>query len=391
MAVAVRITGIHDKVVSIAAPMRNAVIDFSRMTISVVAVETDRVVAGQRVVGYGFTSNGRYAQSGILRERMIPRLLRAPAAALANEDGTNLDPFRCWDVMMEDEKPGGHGERSVAVGAIDMALWDAVAKIEEKPLYRLLAERFRQGVAEPRVMVYAAGGYYYGQEDHRGLRDELQGYLDMGFAAVKIKIGGAGLNEDLARIEEALEVVGDGGRLAVDANARFDCDAAINYARAIEPYRLRWYEEPVGVLDFESLRRVKERSTTPIATGENLFSCDDARNLLRYGGLDPTTDYLQMDPVLSYGLVEYLRTLETLDQHGWSAARCLPHGGHQFGLHLAAGLGLMGNEAYPGVFEPFGQFAPDMPVEDGWVTLSEAPGTGYETVPEIYEVLRDLA
>ena len=371
--------------------MRNAVIDFSSMTISVVAVVTDRVVAGKPIVGYGFTSNGRYAQSGILRERMIPRLLRAPAAALATEDGTNLDPFRCWDVMMTDEKPGGHGERSVAVGAIDMALWDAVAKIEEKPLYRLLAERFRQGAAEPKVMVYAAGGYYYGKEGHRGLRDELQGYLDMGFAAVKIKIGGAGIGEDLARIEEALEVVGDGGRLAVDANARFDRDTAVDYARAIEPYGLRWYEEPVGVLDFEALRRVKESSTTPLATGENLFSCEDARNLIRYGGLDPATDYLQMDPALSYGLVEYLRTLEMLDRHGWSASRCVPHGGHQFGLHLAAGLGLMGNEAYPGVFEPFGRFAPDRPVEDGQVSLSDAPGIGYETVPEIHAVLRDLA
>lgn len=387
----VKITGIHDRVVSIAAPMRNAVIDFSSMTISVVAVVTDRVVAGKPIVGYGFTSNGRYAQSGILRERMIPRLLRAPAAALATEDGTNLDPFRCWDVMMTDEKPGGHGERSVAVGAIDMALWDAVAKIEEKPLYRLLAERFRQGAAEPKVMVYAAGGYYYGKEGHRGLRDELQGYLDMGFAAVKIKIGGAGIGEDLARIEEALEVVGDGGRLAVDANARFDRDTAVDYARAIEPYGLRWYEEPVGVLDFEALRRVKESSTTPLATGENLFSCEDARNLIRYGGLDPATDYLQMDPALSYGLVEYLRTLEMLDRHGWSASRCVPHGGHQFGLHLAAGLGLMGNEAYPGVFEPFGRFAPDRPVEDGQVSLSDAPGIGYETVPEIHAVLRDLA
>lgn len=386
-----KITGIRDKVVSIAAPMRNAVIDFSRMTISVVALETDRVVAGKRVVGYGFTSNGRYAQSGILRERMIPRLLRAPAAALVNEDGTNLDPFRCWDVMMANEKPGGHGERSVAVGAIDMALWDAVAKIEEKPLYRLLADRFRQGAAEPKVMVYAAGGYYYGNDRQRGLRDELQGYLDMGFAAVKIKIGGAGVGKDLARIEEALEVVGDGSKLAVDANARFDHDTAVRYAQAIEPYRLRWYEEPVGVLDFDALSHVKERSTTPIATGENLFSCEDAQNLVRYGGLDPATDYLQMDPVLSYGLVEYLRTLEILVERGWSPARCLPHGGHQFGLHLAAGLGLMGNEAYPGVFEPFGRFAPDMPVEDGWVTLSDAPGIGYEAVPEIYAVLRNPA
>ncbi len=386
----VRILDIRETTASIAAPIRNAVIDFSQMTISVVAVVTDVVRSGRPVIGYGFTSNGRYAQSGILRERMIPRLLAAPAGKLATGDGENIDPFRCRDVMMTNEKPGGHGERSAAVGVIDMALWDAVAKIEEKPLCRLLAERYGKGEPDDRVPVYAAGGYYYPRDDLQRLQDEFRGYLEMGFTSVKMKIGGAAIREDLDRIEAALEVVGDGSRLAVDANARFDVETGIEYARALEPYGLRWYEEPVGVLDFEGLSRVRAATTTPIATGENLFSFEDTRNLVRYGGLDPERDILQVYPVLGYGLVEYLRILEMLDDSGWSARRCIPHGGHQFGLHLAAGLGLGGNEAYPGVFEPFGQFSPEAKLENGEVSLPDAPGIGYEAVPPIWSVLRQL-
>lgn len=384
------IRDIREKTVSIGSPMRNAVINFSAMTISAVAIETEWLREGRPLVGYGFTSNGRYAQSGILRERMIPRLLRAAPDEVLADDGRAPDPFRCWEVMMRDEKPGGHGERSVAVGAIDMALWDLVAKIEDRPLYALLADRFSAGRCQRAVKVYAAGGYYYPQGSHKDLRAEMRGYLDMGFREVKMKIGGASLTEDLDRIEVVLGVVGAGERLAVDANARFDTETAMAYEEAMAQYGLRWYEEPVGVLDFSALSEVASASSTPIATGENLFSCDDARNLIRYSGLDADSDYLQMDPVLSYGLVEYLRTLEMLAQSGWSAARCIPHGGHQFGLHLAAGLGLMGNEAYPGVFEPFGRFAPEMTLEDGLVSLTDAPGIGYEQIPEIFSVLRQV-
>ncbi|MCY4040506.1 MAG: mandelate racemase [Gammaproteobacteria bacterium] len=381
----VSITDIREQTVSIASPMRNAVIDFSKMTISAVVVETDLTRDGKAIKGYGFTSNGRYGQSGILRERMIPRLLGA--RDVASEDGRNLDPFKGWQAMMANEKPGGHGERSVAVGAIDMALWDIVAKIDEKPLYQVLAERYSEGRSNPFVKVYAAGGYYYPDSAHHLLETEMRAYLDMGFREVKMKIGGASLDEDRARIERVLNVVGDGNRLAVDANARFDVHTAVAYAEAIAEYDLRWYEEPVGVLDFEALKEVRLASRTPIATGENLFSCEDSLNLVRYGGLDASVDYLQMDPALSYGLVEYLRILQMLGTNGWAAGRCVPHGGHQFGLHLAAGLGLFGNEAYPGVFEPFGRFASEMRLEDGVVKLADAPGIGYEAVPDIYAVL----
>lgn len=386
-----RITEIRDATVPIRSDIRNAVVSFSEMTASAVAIHTDVMADGKPVIGYGFNSNGRYAQQGILRERMIPRLLRAMPSDLLNEEGTNLDPARAWSVMMTNEKPGGHGDRAVAVGTVDMALWDLVAKVERKPLYRLLAERFRDGRADRRVQVYAAGGYYYPGKDVAALQDEIRSYLDAGYCDVKIKIGGAPLEEDLARIEAVLKFVPSGPHLAVDANARFDRESAMAYAAALARYGLKWYEEPCDPLDYQLLAEIASASPTPMATGENLFSIQEARNLVRYGGLDKERDTLQMDPALSYGLVEYRRTLAMLENSGWSSRRCVPHGGHQMSLHIAAGLGLGGNESYPGVFQPFGGFADDQVVEQGYVRCSEAPGIGIELNSDLYEVFRGLS
>ena len=385
-----RITGIEERTVSIASDIRNAYIDFSKMTVSVVAVYTDVVIDGERVVGYGFNSNGRYAQGCILRDRIIPRIMEAEPGELLNDAEDNLDPLRIWHVMMRNEKPGGHGERSVAVGVVDMALWDAVAKIERKPLHRLLAERYGAGDADERVFVYAAGGYYYPGKDIEQLRDEMQSYLDLGYDVVKIKIGGVGLRDDVERIEAIVDLVGSGDRLAVDANGRFDLQTAIAYAQALEPFGLRWYEEAGDPLDYALQAELGKHYQGPMATGENLFSMQDARNLLRHGGMRPDRDILQMDPVLSYGLVEYMRMLEVLRELGWTPRRCIPHGGHQFALSIAAGLGLGGNESYPHVFKPFGGFADSTPVRDGRVGLPDVPGIGFEDKGALFEVFQRL-
>ncbi|PYU57296.1 MAG: mandelate racemase [Acidobacteria bacterium] len=385
-----RIVDIRETVVPIKSGIRNAYIDFSQMTVSVLALVTDVVRQGKPVVGFGFNSNGRYAPSGLLRDRFVPRLKSADPETLVDESGENLDPMRIWDVVMRNEKPGGHGERSVAVGVLDMAVWDAVAKIAGVPLFRLLADRFRGGVFDDKVFVYAAGGYYYPEKDLSALQNEMRGYLDLGYSVVKMKIGGAPLSEDLRRIEAVLKILKSSDQLAVDANGRFDLENAIAYARALAPYRLRWFEEPGDPLDFELQARVANHYAGAMATGENLFSMQDARNLIRYAQVRPDRDILQFDCALSYGLVEYLRILGMLKDYGWSPIRCIPHGGHQMSLNIAAGLGLGGNESYPGVFQPFGGFADGIPVKDGYVKLPEIPGIGFEAKGELFLVMKAL-
>jgi len=385
-----KITHILESTRPIRSPIRNAYIDFSKMTLSLVAVVTDVMRDGQRVVGFGFNSNGRYGQGGLIRERFAPRILEADPQALLAADGSNLDPHAVWAAMMSNEKPGGHGERSVAVGTIDMAVWDAAAKIAEQPLHHWLAQRYGKGRADPRVFVYAAGGYYYPGKGIDGLRAEMASYLERGYTVVKMKIGGASLVEDCERIESVLQMLGPGQSLAVDANGRFDLKRAIDYGRALAQYPLFWYEEAGDPLDYDLQARLGEVYLGSMATGENLFSMQDARNLIRYGGMRADRDWLQFDCALSYGLVEYLRTLDMLGEHGWSARRCIPHGGHQMSLAIAAGLGLGGNESYPDLFQPYGGFPDGVLVRDGFVDLPDLPGIGFEGKAELIAEMRAL-
>jgi L-alanine-DL-glutamate epimerase-like enolase superfamily enzyme len=256
----------------------------------------------------------------------------------------------------------------------------------------LLADRYNGGGADATAWVYAAGGYYYPQEDLASLQDEMRGYLDRGYSTVKMKIGGADLATDRKRIEAVLQVLGGRGEnLCVDANGRFDLNTAAAYADAISPYKLRWYEEPVDPLDYLLHAALATRYPRPLATGENLFSMQDARNLIRHGGLRPDRDILQFDPALSYGLVEYLRTLDMLAAQGWSRRRCVPHGGHQFALNIAIGLSLGGNESYPQVFAPFGGFADNTPVRDSRVKIPDIPGIGFEAKNDLYAVMKPMA
>ncbi len=386
----VRIVDVREVTQLIASPIRNAYIDFSKMTTSLVAVVTDVKVDGHTVVGYGFNSNGRYGQGGLIRERFAPRLLEADPATLQNATGDNIDPHLAWGAMMQNEKPGGHGERSVAVGTLDMAIWDAVAKIARKPLFRLLAEQ-HDVTANPKVFVYAAGGYYYPGKDLQALRNEMRGYLNRGYSVVKMKIGGADISEDRRRIEAVLTEIGKDARLAVDANGRFDLETAIAYAKMLRDYPLFWYEEAGDPLDFALQAALAEFYPGPMATGENLFSHQDARNLLRYGGMRPDRDWLQFDCALSYGLCEYERTLHELKIAGWSPSRCIPHGGHQMSLNIAAGLGLGGNESYPDLFQPYGGFPDSVKVENSFITMPELPGIGFEGKSELIRIMHELA
>ena len=385
-----RITEIREKTVPLASPIANAYIDFTQMTCSVVAVITDVVRSGKPVVGYGFNSNGRYGQGCLIRERFRPRILAVAPKTLIDAERDNLDPSKIWACMMTNEKPGGHGERSVAVGTIDMAVWDAVAKIADKPLFQLLAERYGNGKADPKVFVYAAGGYYYPGKGLDDLKREMRGYLDRGYTVVKMKIGNS-IAEDRQRIEGVLKELDGKAQLAVDANGRLTLEDAIAYAKMLRDYPLFWYEEAGDPLDFALQAALAEFYSGPMATGENLFSHQDARNLLRYGGMRPDRDWLQFDCALSYGLCEYQRTLAVLHTHGWSPSRCVPHGGHQMSLNIAAGLGLGGNESYPDLFQPYGGFPDGVRVENGHIVMPDLPGIGFEGKSDLYKEMKALA
>ena len=386
-----RIVDIKEVAVPLNTSMRNAAFDFSEMTTSIVAVITDVVRSGRPVTGYAFNSTGRYACGGPMRARFIPRLLKADPETLLDTSGSNLDPTRILACMMQREKPGGHTERSIAIGTIEVACWDAVAKIEDKPLHRVLADRYNGGAVRDKVQCYVGGGWYHAGKGVEHLQEEIRRRLDEGYTTMKIKVGGATIPEDLQRIDAALEVLGEGRRLAVDANGAFRRDRALAYAWALGPYGLRWFEEPSDPLDYATLAEVAGQYDAPIGTGENLFSTQDMENLVRFGGLRADRDILQIDVPQSYGIVQFSRTLAMLEQHGWERRAVFPHGGNQMTLHVVGGFGLGGCEAYPDVFGPFAGFADDARVSDGWLELPERPGIGFEAQNDLYALMRSIA
>ena len=382
-----RVTDIRHVAVPLTGAVANAVVSFERHTVSLVVIRTDQVRRGRPVYGAAFNSIGRFDQAGILSGRVVPRVLGADPDALLRTDGPGLDPAAVRRVALTDEKPGGHGDRAGAVAAVELAAWDLNAKLADEPAYAAIARAHGRPVPrDPRVPAYAAGGYYgdagTAAEQRAQLVAELERYRAAGYTSFKIKIGGAPLATDLARVEAAVAFAGDPARVAVDANGRFAPADAVRWAAALAPYGLRWLEEPGDPLDFATLGAAAEAFGGPVATGENLFSRQDVTNLLRYAGLRRDRDVLQMDAGLSYGLTEYAAMIAALEDAGLSRAQAVPHGGHLLNLHIVAGLGLGACESYPGVFAPFGGYG-ETPVTAGEIRVPDAPGFGLERKPEL--------
>jgi D(-)-tartrate dehydratase len=384
-----RIIDVRERPIEISR-YRDPRISSGGLTTSLVAVVTDVIRGGRPVVGYGFASIGRYAQSGLIGDRFVPRLLRAPAQDITTDDGANLDPFRAWTVMMTGEKPGGHGERCVAVGTLDMALWDAAAKIADMPLHRFLADRLGRNVTAADVPVYASGGYPYPGGDIAALTEEVRRFTDLGFTQVKIKIGATSLDQDLRRIEATAARLADSQHLAVDAMNRYAPAMSLTAATALARFGLRWFEDICDPLDFATHARVAARYDPPIAAGEALFSAAEAALLDQYGGLRRGSDVLLFDPVHCYGLPGYLQIIDTLTAAGWPRSAFQPHGGHLFSFHLVAALGLGGAESNPLAFHPFHGPPAALPVSAGRVRLPDVPGIGFELHEDAWQAFRSL-
>jgi L-alanine-DL-glutamate epimerase-like enolase superfamily enzyme len=386
-----RITDIREKAIPLRSSLRNSSFDFSEMTTSIVAVITDVKCDGRPVVGFAFNSTGRYACGAQMRARFIPRILSADPDSLLDASGANFAPEKILAAMMQREKSGGHSERSIPIGTIEVAVWDAVAKIAGEPLHRVLARRFNGGKTADKVFCYVGGGWYWPGQTVADLQEEMRRHLGDGYTMVKMKVGGLPLDEDVRRVEAVREIVQGPNTLAVDANSKFVRDEALAYAKALAPFGLRWFEEPCDPLDYGLLAEIASVYAPPLATGENLFSTQDVENLARFGALRADRDVIQIDPPQAYGIVQYGRTVAMLETRGWQRASLFPHGGNQMSLAIAAGFGLGGAESYPGVFGDFGGFADDAKLESGYLRLSDRPGIGFEGQSALYRLMRELA
>lgn len=380
-----RIRRIREKTVSLTDPASPAPDSSREMTASAVAVDVE--TPSGRVTGYGFSSIGRYAQAGLISERFAPRLL---AAEQLGGHGSAFDPAHAWAVMMARERPGGDGDRSAAVGVLDMAIWDAAAKMAGLPLWKFLADRYNGGRHLERVPLIASGGLYYPGSDLHALVDEVKGYLDLGYTRVKIKCGEGGHDVGRARIEAALGPLGqDGGRLAIDLGCLCSTSAETQeMADAYAPYALAWIEEPGHPHDFELLAALTDYYEGAIGTGENILSMSETYNLLSYGGLRAGKDLIQVDPVSAGGLVAYERIVRLAEAGDWSRAQIYPHAGHLLAFHAVAGLGLGAHEVPARPDFILGGLPQSVAVENGFASLPDTPGLGFEDVPRLWEIFR---
>jgi L-alanine-DL-glutamate epimerase-like enolase superfamily enzyme len=366
-----RIIELRERTVPIGSAMRNASIAFDAMTASALVMKTETHT------GYAFDSIGRYGKGALLRERFIPRLLDAAPDSLLDASGL-IDPEACARAAMANEKPGGHGERPGAIGLIEAAAWDLRAKMQALPLWRSIAAYYGVRDAKPVIPVYASCGHFRSDEDLEG---ELRAVRDAGYTLVKIKLAGE-LSVDVPRTGSAAK---SGLKLAVDVNGSLPPEAAERWFAELDAFKLTWIEEPAPPLDFELLRAYVGMTRTPVATGENLFSLDDARNLARYGGLRPERDFVQVDPLLSYGVGEYVRILRCFKS--WNSERFLPHAGHLFAAHCVAGLNLGMAEAAPDARAPYGGYWDGVAVREGRLAIPGLPGAGYEGKQNLFSIL----
>ena len=385
-----RIVDIRETAVPLRSDLTNSSFDFTEMTTSIVAVVTDVVRGGRPVAGFAFNSTGRYACGAQMRDRFIPRILSAEPDSLLDERSDNIDPARVVAAMVRREKIGGDAERSIGIGTIEVAVWDAVAKIADVPLRRMLADRYSGGHLPDKVFCYVGGGWYRPGQTIGDLQDEMRRHLDAGYTMVKMKVGGLPLVEDCRRIEAVLHMLSGKASLAVDANGKFERAEALAYAKALRPFGLTWFEEPCHPLDYALYAEIAAAYDAPLATGENLYSTQDVENLVRFGGLVAERDFIQVDPRQAYGIAQYAKTVAMLEGRGWARASLFPHGGNQMSLAIAAGFGLGGAESYPGVFGAFGGFADDAAVENGFLPLSDRPGIGFEGQAALYAPMRRL-
>ena len=280
-------------------------------------VETD-----EGLQGLGFTVGGRYAGEGHLIHTAIQHNLKH---LIVSESPFAVEQL--WERMFQTTVlMGRRGAVLRAISALDIALWDIIAKAAGQPLYHLLG-----GYCDE-VPAYASGGYYREGKGLDGLAAEMERYMDMGFTSVKMKIGRLDPRQDAERVRVARETVGPDVQLAVDANnAWSDAPTAIRAARMLEEYDIWWLEEPVFPDNVPASAEVAAALDVPVATGEIEATRWGFRELLERRA----ADILQPDATVAGGVTEWMKIAHMAA--GWDIP-IAPHWMANIHVHLLAAV-----------------------------------------------------
>jgi L-alanine-DL-glutamate epimerase-like enolase superfamily enzyme len=385
----VKIVSVRAKTCRIETQLYNARGSRTQSAVTLLAAVTDVVRSGRPVIGFSFSGTGFLPPTAQLQDRFSPRILALGDRELDLEPAA-FDPAAALAAITKGEKFGGDAERSTAVGTLEVAIWDAVAKIAGLPAYQLIAQKYGRDEIKHKIECYVGGGWYGPKKTTADLHDEVARYLELGYRTVKVKVGGLPVKDDLARLDMVLSQVGDPSRLAVDANSALGPDRRSAYAQALKGYNLRWFEEPAHPNDYQANADFIAEYGNPVATGENQFSLEELRNLVRYGGMRPGKDLLQWDIPHCYGVEMTSRIIAMLADYGWSVDSMFPHGGNQIALNACGAFGFGACEAYPDAFGAFSGYADNLKVQEGFISLGDWEGFGFEAQSELFAEMKAL-
>lgn len=328
-------------------PYHNSILTTTTKAVTFVEVLTDEGLTGLSFAG----GREREMIEGPLKARIVGE--------------SPIDAARLWHRMFTGwRKPVAKGDAISAIGAVDNALWDLRGKVLNLPVYRLL------GGFRDRVPAYAAGGYYEEGKGVDGLAEEMARFVAAGYKAVKMKVGGASLTEDVARVRAARDAVGPDVRLMVDANNAWNAAEAIAFGRAVAPFNVTWFEEPCWPDDLRGAAEVCRALDVPVASGEIEYTRWGCRDLIEQGA----ADIIQADPHTAGGLTEWVRIAALASAHHLPVA---PHGNHYIGAHAVAAVdnGMI-VESYARLQAWQDEFFTPMELEDGELVLPHTPGLG---------------
>ena len=336
-------------------PIRNGLYTYTHSGLNVVTVETDEGVTGTGIsAGIGDAPEVGKAILDHIKQVVIGR--------------DPLDNERHWYEMWRPKLVGRRGITTRVIGGLDIALWDLKGKVANLPVYKLL------GGFTDHVPAYIAGGYY---EEGKGLKElaaEMERNLEIGAKAVKMKVGGAPINEDVERVRVVREAVGPDIKVMVDANNAYRHYQAIEFARKVEKYDVFWFEEPVEPDDYIGQREITRATSVPIAAGENEYTRYGFRDMINHRAVD----ILQPDALVLGGITEFMKVVALAQANDLDIA---PHGAQEVHIHLVCAIsnGLI-LEYYRDSVDPMhGKIYEDtVQIKDGDVYAPDRPGLGLQ-------------
>lgn len=340
----------HVVPVALATPIGSALGQIAKFGCILVSLRTDAGITGENLI---FTLHDR-------RTKVLRQMVDELADLIVGRDAGHIADF--WARAWKDINFLGHkGVPVVGISALDGALWDALGKASDLPLYRIL------GGAKTRIPAYQSSGLWLSLSTDE-LVEEAGRFMAQGFKAMKMRLGSPDPKVDIARVKAVRDAIGPGIKLMADANQCLNEAQAIRLGRMLEEFDLTWFEEPLPAWDLEGLARVSAALDTPIASGETEYTRYGFRRMLELR----SADILMPDMQRVGGVSEFIRVGHMAESHDFAVSS------HLFPETSIQVLGALSNAIYLEYMPWFSKlYSEELEFVGGDAVVPERPGWGF--------------